>query len=330
MRLNLSQLSAALERGLAPIYVVAGEEPLLVLEALDAIRAAARARGFAEREVLDAERGFDWQRLLDTCHSPSLFAPRRIVELRLDVLPDAAGSETLQQLARRPAPDVLLLVAAGRLEWKTRKGGWYAALAAAGAELYFEAVTPAQLPVWIEQRLRAAGLQADEEAVQLLADRTEGHLLAARQEIEKLALLYPHGRIGVAEIEAAVADSAHFEAFDWLDKLVAGDARGAVRALGRLREEGAELPQLTGALVFDLHNWLAAIAGGAVRAPRRRQALFQRAAARADASRVRGWLRDCARIDALAKGSGTQSQAWEELLTLALAATSAGPAKAPV
>jgi DNA polymerase-3 subunit delta len=330
MRLNLAQLPAAVNQALAPIYVVAGEEPLLIQEALDLLRAQARRRGYAEREVFDVERGFDWGPVFDTYRTPSLFSSRRIVELRLQALPDAAGAEALHTLAQQPAADVLLLVCADKLEWKTRSGGWYAALAAAGDELYCEAVTPAQLPGWIAARLRAAGLQADEEAVQMLASRTEGHLLAAQQEIHKLALLYPNGRIGVEEIDAAVADSAHFEVFDWLDKILAGDRRGAVRALGRLREEGVELPQILGALAFDLHNWLAAVQGGALRAPKRRQALLRRAAARAGGARVRGWLRACARLDALAKGAGTQSQAWEELLTLALAATSADTAKTPV
>src|SRR5579859_2402123 len=159
MRLNNpAQLTAQLQRDLVPVYLIAGEEPLLVQEALDAIRAAARAKGYAEREVFEAERGFDWQRLLDSCNTPSLFAPLRVVEVRMGAGPDAAGAAVLEKLAARPAPDVLLLASAGKLEARARNAGWYSALDAAGASLYFWPLKPAELPGWIEARLRAAGL----------------------------------------------------------------------------------------------------------------------------------------------------------------------------
>ena len=334
MRLNPGQLASQLQRGLAPVYLVAGEEPLLMQEALDAIRAAARAKGFAEREVLDAERGFDWQRLVDTCNTPSLFAPQRIVELRASNAPDAAGAAALIKLAQDPAPDVLLIVALGKLESRARNAAWYGALETAGASLYVWSLKPEELPAWIGARLRTAGVQADPDGLRLLVERTEGNLLAAQQEVEKLALLYPGQAVGVAQIEAAVADSAHYEVFGWFNKIMAGDARGAVRGLYGLRDEGVDLLPILAVVANGLRQLARAAAaytrshnaGAAMEAAgifKMNQPAFSRAVERSRSGQVLGWLRDCANIDALAKSSGTQSAAWEELLTLVLAASGA-------
>lgn len=335
MRLNNpAQLTAALQRGLAPVYLVAGEEPLLQQEALDAIRAAARAKGYAEREVLDAERGFDWQRLIETCNTPSLFAPQRIVELRAANAPDAEGAAVLSKLAQNPAPDVLLIVSLGKLESRARNAAWYGALDAAGASLYIWPVKLEELPAWIGGRLRAAGLSADPDTLRLLVERTEGNLLAAQQEVEKLALLYPGQTVGLAKIEAAVADSAHYEVFGWLNKIMAGDARGAVRGLEGLRDEGVDLLPILAVVANGLRQLARAAqaysrsrnAGAAVEAAgvfKMNQPAFSRAVERSRYGQVLGWVRDCAGIDALAKSSGGQSAAWEELLTLVLAASGA-------
>lgn len=334
MRLNPGQLPSQLQRSLAPVYLIAGEEPLLLQEALDAIRAAARAKGYAEREVLDAERGFDWQRLIDTCNTPSLFAPQRMVELRASVAPDAAGAAALTKLAQDPAPDVLLIVALGKLESRARNAAWYGALDAAGVSLYVWPLKAEELPAWIGARLRAAGVQADPDGLRLLVERTEGNLLAAQQEVEKLALLYPGQALGVAQIEAAVADSAHYEVFGWLNKVMAGDARGAVRGLEGLRDEGVDvlpilavvangLRQLARAAAAYARSRNAAAALDAAGVFKLNQPSFARAVERSRPGQVLGWLRDCANIDALAKSSGGQSAAWEELLTLVLAASGA-------
>jgi len=334
MRLNPGQLASQLQRGLAPVYLVAGEEPLLLQEALDAIRAAARAKGFAEREVLDAERGFDWQRLIETCNTPSLFAPQRIVELRSANAPDAAGAAALIKLAQDPAPDVLLIVALGKLESRARNAAWYGALDTAGASLYLWPLKPEELPAWIGARLRAAGVQADPEGLRLLVERTEGNLLAAQQEVEKLALLYPGQAVGLAQIEAAVADSAHYEVFGWFNKVMAGDARGAVRGLEGLRDEGVDVLPILAVVANGLRQLARAAAAyarsrntdAALEAAgvfRMNQPAFARAVERSRSGQVLGWLRDCANIDHLAKSSGTQSAAWEELLTLVLAASGA-------
>jgi len=339
MRLTPAQLPAALKQRLLPVYVVAGEELLLMQEALDAIRACARAQGYVEREVLDVERGFDWQRLLDSCNSMSLFAEKRIVEVRSAGAIDAAGAAALTALAKKPAADVLLLVSAGKLEWRARSGGWFAALESAGASLYLERQKPQELPGWIEARLRSVGLAADAEAVRRLAQLTEGNLLASAQEISKLALLHPAsaagpGRIGLAEVEASVADSAHYEVYDWINKLLAGDAAGTVRGLERLREEGVEMPAILGALVFDLRKLIVATtvfartrdadaAAEAAGVFKQRQGVFARAAARIRPAQARDALRLCARLDQMYKSTGLAAAAWEELLTWALSASGA-------
>lgn len=310
-------------------------------ESLDAIRAAARAKGYAEREVLDTEKGFDWQRLHDACNAMSLFASLRIVELRLGAAPDKDGSALLVDLARRPPQDVLLIVSAGKLDWRARQGGWFAAIESAGAAVYAEPLKAAELPGWIESRLRAAGLSADPDAIRLLAERTEGNLLAAQQEVQKLALLKPGARLGAADIDDAVADSAHFEVFGWINRVMAGDAKAAVRGLDGLRGEGVDLIPILSAFCAGLRQLAAAAANYArsrnaaaavesARIMRINQPAYSRAVERTRPGQVLGWLRQCMRIDALAKSTGGQPAAWEELLTLVLAASGAAATKRTV
>ena len=339
-RLNLSQLPTTLAKGLAPLYVVGGEEPLLAQEALDAIRAKARAVGYSEREVLDAEKGFEWGLLLDACNAMSLFASLRIVELRLHNAPDVAGGKILQQLASAPPRDVLLLIHVNKLEWRTRSGGWFSALETAGASLYFEAMKPGELPGWIGGRLKAAGLYAEPEALQLLAERTEGNLLAAQQEVQKLVLLHGKGaRLNVDAIDTAVADSAHIDVFGWINKIMAGDARGAMRGLDTLRGEGMDIVPITLLLATGLRQLAnvanlmartgnAAAAVEAARIHKANQAAYTKAAERSTPNQVLGWLRKCAQVDAQAKSSGGQPQAWEELLTLIVAVSTTARKKA--
>lgn len=333
MRLNPGQWSSHLRGTLAPVYVVGGEEPLLIQESLDALRAAARKQGYAERQVLDVERGFDWGQLSAASASLSLFATRRLIEVNLPGgAPGDDGGKVLRELAQSPAPDTLLILVCGKLEWRSRQSAWYTALEQAGASLYFEALPPARLPEWIGERLRAAGLQASTDAIQLLAERTEGNLLAAQQDIEKLRLLFPDGKLDVEAIRSAVADSAHFEAFDLIEKVLAGDSRGVARSLPRLREEGTDLYALLGAWTWTLRQWLEAAghfarlrdarkACEAARIFGPRQGPYLRALPRASAGRVSGWLACCSVIDLKGKSTGGEPAAWEDLLTCMLEAS---------
>jgi DNA polymerase-3 subunit delta len=329
MRLSPLQLSSQLARGLAPAYAIAGEEPLLVTEALDAVRAAARAAGYSERETVDADRSFEWQRLAEQCATGSLFAERRVVEVRLAATPAEEGAAVLTQLASQPPPDVLLILTAGRLDARARAAKWWKAFENQAAAVYAWPVRPEEFPQWLGARLRAAGFQPTPDALALLAARTEGNLLAAAQEVTKLGLLHPPGPLDGEAVAAAVADSAHVEVFGWVDRLFAGDGAAAVRGLQRLRDEGEELLALLGALTFDLRKLFAAtrqVARGQAPATaaeasgvfKNRQAAFARAAGRVRPTQVLGWLRQCNTIDGLAKSSG-QAAAWEDLLTLSLA-----------
>lgn len=336
MQLRLAALAAHLKQPLQPFYVIGGEEPLLVQESLDALRAAARAQGFTERQVLDADKSFDWGQLTQAAASLSLFASKRLIEVNLLASGPGDGAATLKELAESPQPDTTLVLTCGALDWKARKAAWYLALENAGASLYIEPVPAAQLPAFIESRLKAAGLSAERDAIDLLAHRTEGNLLAAKQDIDKLALLYPGERLDEDKVRLAVADSARFDAFDLTDKVLAGDAAGAVRSLHRLREEGVELPALVGAWSWMLRQWGMAAAhyaqnrnaGAACEYARifgQRQGPYLKALPRVPAKAVYGWLARASDIDLKGKSTGGEPAGWEELLACVLAASSPSP-----
>lgn len=335
MQLRLPQLAAHFKQPLLPLYVIAGEEPLLIQESLDMLREAARAQGYAERQVLDAERGFDWSQLTEAAASLSLFASRRLIEVNLPGGgPGDEGGKVLRQLAAAPSSDTVIVLICGALEYRSRQTGWYTAIEKAGASLYVWPVKPEELLQWIQARLKAAGLDATADALQLLAERTEGNLLAARQDIEKLKLLYPGATLRVEDVRAAVADSARFDAFDLTEKVLAGDAAGAVRSLQRLREEGVDLHPLLGAWAYTLRQWAQAAAhyarsGNAVAACEAakifgaRQAPYLKALPRTRPAQVYGWLAQVSAIDLKGKSTGGEPAAWEELLTCVLAASMA-------
>lgn len=337
MQLRPAQLAAHLKQPLLPLYVVAGEEPLLIQESLDALRAAARKQGYSERQVLDADRGFDWSELTQSAASLSLFASRRLIEINLPSgAPGDAGGKVLRELAAKPSPDTLIVLICGPLEYRTRQSAWFTALENAGASLVIPEVRPEDLPGWIASRLRDAGLSATPDALELLAHRTEGNLLAAQQDVEKLKLLHPAGALDEEAVRMAVADSARFDAFDLTAKVLSGDAAGAVRTLARLREEGVELPALVGAWAYVLRQWgqaavhyaqsrNAAAACESARIYGARQAPYLKALPRVRARQVYRWLARAAAIDFKAKSTGGEPAAWEELLTCVLAASTAAP-----
>lgn len=325
--LRPDQLPGQLSRGLAPLYLVAGEEPLLVQEAADRIRARAREAGADEREVLHVEAGFDWSRLSDSGDSLSLFARRRLVELRLsEAKPGDAGSRALVRYAERLPEDVTLLVIAGRLDRRARASAWFRALERAGIVVYAWPVKRAQWPQWIAARCRAGGLAAEPQAVEVLAERTEGNLLACAQEIQKLALLYPDGRLDRERALASVGDHARFDVFDLPDRVLSGQVRQAVRSLQRLREEGVEPVLVLWALTRDLRLLVRASAkrargASAEQALRSagvwsfRQPAFRAALSRFDEAGARALLARAARVDRVVKGV-CAGQPWGDLLEL--------------
>lgn len=324
MKVYPEKLDAQLARGLAPVYLVAGNEPLLLEEAADAIRAAARGQGYGDREVLFAETGFDWQRLAAAGASLSLFASKRLLELRLPSgKPGDAGAQALKDYAARPAEDTVLLVLAGKPE---RTPAWVTALEKAGVYVQVWPVDIARLPAWIGQRMRQKGLKPTPDAVQLIASRVEGNLLAAAQEVDKLALLAGPGEVDAETVRTAVADSARFDVFQCVDAALAGEAPRAVRMLEGLRAEGAAVPLLLWALAREVRT----LAGLAFQRSRgvpenqllarvwdKRRGLTGQALRRHDARQWRRLIQAVARLDRIAKGAAP-GEAWEELIKLVL------------
>lgn len=237
----LQQLrGAGTQAPLLPVYLVSGDEPLLVNEVVDALRAAALASGCAERDSHVVERSFRWDEVGNALRSLSLFSSGKLIEIRLPgAAPGDEGSRALRELAARGADGNVVLVITPALVRKVAESAWVRALAEGGAWIETRAPDLAGLPAWITRRFAAAGLACDDEGIELLAARVEGNLLAAQQEIDKLALLHPPGtRLDAARIRAAVADGARFDVFQLADAALAGDAARAVRVLGGLREEG--------------------------------------------------------------------------------------------
>ncbi|ARA82987.1 DNA polymerase III subunit delta [Pseudomonas amygdali pv. tabaci str. ATCC 11528] len=333
MKLAPAQLGKHLQGALAPVYVISGDDPLLCQEAADAVRAAARQQGFDERQVFSADASFDWGTLLQAGASMSLFAERRLLELRLPSgKPGDKGAAALMEYCARPAEDTLLLISLPKLDGSAQKTKWGKALVE-GAQTQFVQIWPVdigQLPQWIRQRLSQAGLAATQDAVELIAARVEGNLLAAAQEIEKLKLMAEEGQITVETVQAAVADSARFDVFGLTDAVLNGEAAHALRMLEGLRGEGVETPVILWALTRELRalaNMSQQFSQGmpldkvfsSARPPiwDKRKPLMSKALQRHSAKRWSQLLMDAQRIDAQIKGQAAGSP-WSSLSRLAL------------
>src|SRR5262252_8284557 len=344
MQLKVEALAGHLARGrLERIYCVSGDEPLLAEEAFDAIRAAARAAGFTEREVLHASGKFDWSQLAAAASSLSLFAVRKIVEIRLPGgKPGREGGEALRAHAASAGDDVLTLVALPRLDKTARNSAWAAALEAAGAWIDVRRVERPHLPGWLRARLQRQKQNASNETLEFLADQIEGNLLAARQEIAKLGLLYPPGELTLEQVTEAVQDVARFEVFDLPAAMLEGEATRAMRILNVLRAEGAALPLLLWAVSEEVRAVLRAqqvIAAGRPVATLAREMrmwpgrdrLLEAAAARVSAPVAGTLLSRCADIDHISKGVPVptrDSDPWLELAEVVLDVASGGKARA--
>lgn len=331
MKVNARQLDAHLARGLAPIYLICGDEPLLVAEAADRIRAQARSEGFEERDLLVAGRGFKWAELENSADSLSLFAARRIVELRLPTpRPGDAGSKALQQLANRPDPDRLVLVVTSKLDSSASRGKWVKAIDSSGVVVQVWPIDRAELPAWVKRRASVLGVKLTQGAAEALSDRIEGNLLAADQELRKLAILGRDTPIEEEEVIDAVANSARFDVFRLVDGFLAGDARRVFGVFAGLRSEGAEPALICWALSREL-SLLARLHTALQQGQRlegalkkhgvwqRRQPLVKRALKRFTAADVQRLLRQAAQADHVVKGV-TPGNAWHALTQLLLLA----------
>ena len=333
MELKPEQLATQVaSEPLRPAYLIAGPEPLRVLEAADAVRAAARQQGIAEREVFEAEgnqREPDWNALEASFRAPSLFASRRLVELRLPTgKPGKDGAEVISGFCADPPQDVCLLVSCG--EWSKQHGGkWSEAIGRVGRVAIAWQIKPHEFPEWIERRLRARGLRADRDAVQSLAERVEGNLLAAAQEVDKLALLSDGESIDLARMESLVADAARYDVFRVVDAAMNGQGAQVSRMLAGLRAEGEAVPALLGMVVTELQRG-AALArvnarGGNLSAEFKaqrvwdsKQPMYRRALQRHDARRWDAFVAQAGRVDRMAKGREA-GDAWVALERLLLA-----------
>jgi DNA polymerase-3 subunit delta len=253
LRLSAEKLPAALTRGLAGCYLVSGDDPLLVGEAADAIRAAVRAAGYADRRVFFIDRSFSWDELYNASRSLSLFSERRLFELRMPSGKPDKGAVQLAELLSHPPPDVVCLVVTGKLDKKAADAPWVRAVETHGLWVPIWPVDPSALPAWLHARAKMLHVDIDPEAAQLIVDRVEGNLLAAKQELEKLSLL-ASGTISADLVLRAVGDSARYDVFQLAQAAAAGDAERAFRVLLGLKSEGVEPTLILWALLRELRG----------------------------------------------------------------------------
>jgi DNA polymerase-3 subunit delta len=255
VKIAANRLKAHLDKSLLPCYLITGDEHLLVQEALDAVRARAREEGFGSRELHIADGGFDWADLRGAGSNLSLFSERRIVELRLPTgKPGRSGGPAITEFAQQAGGDLLFLVSAPKLDRGSAASKWASTLASVGGLVQIWPVDARELPTWIAARMKSLGLEPEGEAVRLIADRVEGNLLAAQQEIEKLRLLSGPGTVTAGDVDDAVADSSRFNVYQLADAAVAANAARAIRILGGLRVEGTDPVIVVWALTRELRT----------------------------------------------------------------------------
>lgn len=336
MRLHPDKLARQLQQGLEPIYVLTGDEPLLIQEAADAIRGQAREKGFTERELFSAQARFDWQQVLTEANSPSLFADKKILELRIPSgKPGREGGQFFQDYCSNINSDNLLLVILPKVDKASQNTKWFKALDAHGAIVQVWPVSAAQMPQWIKHRLERAGINANQQAIEILAERVEGNLLAAIQEIEKLKLLAHEGEIDSQTMSSVVTDSARFNVFIMIDRILDGDSVGAIRTLRGLRDEGSEPTAILWALTRELRILIKASEQAAngesidsalrkLRVWDKHQPLVHKALRRTRPAQLTMLLRQAGGVDRSVKGMRDASP-WDELTSMVLSMSGANP-----
>jgi DNA polymerase-3 subunit delta len=332
VQIRAEQLAARLAKSLAPVYLIHGDEPLVALEAADAVRGAARKSGFAEREVLEPNRYFDWSEFRHAAESLSLFGGKKVIDLRLPAgKPGAPGAEVLAAYGERPNPEVLLLVTLPRLDRAGQNAAWFTALGTAGIVVDVWPIERSRLGAWLAERLARQDQRAGAEVLEFIAERVEGNLLAAHQEVQKLALLAPKGELALESVQEAVASVARYDAHAAVEALLSDDTERYVRVIEGLRGEG-EQPTFVlfvlGAALFVLQG---AQRGGTLDSLFVQHRLFnkplqraaQAAARRYSAEAIAAALARAALIDRAIKGMH-RADPWEEFLRLGLGLHQAG------
>ena len=319
MKLTFDTLRKHLSGEPARAYLVSGDEALLVGEAADAIRAAAKRAGFEEREVFFIERVADWEAVRGATNNLSLFGSRKLIEIRLPSgKPGTGGSNSIAELLNAPNPDNIYLMLTGKLEREQAGAAWVKAFETAGAWLPIWPVDVAALPQWLRNRAAAMEVQLDDKAVQLIVERTEGNLLAAHQELQKLKLTIPDGKVGVETVQASLGDSARFDVFQLGEAALAGDVTRALRILAGLRSEGVEPVLALWSLAREIHNTWGTTQndGYNARSWQRPSPMLETAKRRAGRLPYARLAARLSRADRMIKGQLRPGDAWDEMALL--------------
>ena len=329
MQVKPFDLERHLDKTLASVYLVSGDEPLQHEEALDQIRKSARARGYDERVRMEVAKGFDWAGLQGAADTLSLFTQKRVLDLRMPGgKPGDAGSKALIAYVERPSPDNVLILSTGKLDPAARRAKWYKAVESAGVSVQVWPIDTPRLPSWIRERGVRLGVPMTIEAAELLGERVEGNLLACAQEIEKLGLLYPSVTIDPDQVMNSVGDSARFSIFDCVESALAGDPRRVLRICRGLAEEGTEPVLMSWAFTREIRllETIASEAEGGAGIARaleqhrlwdKRKRSLSAALARHPAKQLRRMLRRLAAIDRIIKGAAV-GEPWDELTRIGL------------
>jgi DNA polymerase III subunit delta len=337
MKLSADDLPQHISKGLQPLYVIHGAALLLAIEAADTIRAAARKEGIDEREVLIADTGFKWAELRNSAQGMSLFSARKLLDLRIPTgKPGVEGAQALQDYCQQLHNDTITLISLPRLDGTTMKTKWFGALAEHGVVITADEIPLNELPLWIAARLKRQNQSADKDTLTFLAQRVEGNLLAAFQEIQKLALLFPEGALSFEQVKDAVMDVARYDVFKLSEAMLAGDAARFAHILEGLRAEGTATVLILWALAEDIRTMARVTRAmqqgenmsGALRDARVwgvRQKLVERAVRRFSPAFAERALRQAALIDKLVKGL-RHGDVWDELLQLGVKCARAGVA----
>ena len=333
MQLRYDAIDAHLAKGLAAIYVISSDEHLLAQETADKIRQLSKAQGFLERDILSVERYFKWGQLLAANQSQSLFGDKKFIDLRIPTgKPGKDGSAALQEYVRDLSPDNITLITLPKLDWATQKAAWVTMLQQAAVYIEIVLIERATLPNWIGQRLAAQGQSADRQSLEFIADRVEGNLLAAHQEIQKLGLLHPQGKLSFEAIHEAVLNVARYDVFKLNEAMLVGDVARLVRMLDGLKGEGEALPLVLWAMAEELRTLLKLKSGVAQGRPLgvllkeyriwgAREKLMEPALRRVSLASLQAALQDAAQIDKMIKGLRAPQfagDAWDALLQLGL------------
>ena len=333
MQLKVDSLDGHLAKSLAPLYVISSDEHLLALEAADKIRKAARANGYSERDVLTVERTFKWGELLAANNAMSLFGDKKLIELRIPTgKPGKDGGAALQSYAKDLNPDNLTLITLPKLDWQTAKAAWVGSLQQAAVYIEIPTIERAQLPGWIGTRLAAQGQSADRQGLDFIADRVEGNLLAAHQEIQKLGLLHEPGKLTFEQIHDAVLNVARYDVFKLSEAMLSGDAARLVRMLEGLKGEGEALPLVLWAVAEEIRTLLKLKSGMAQGRPLGmllkeyriwgpRERMMEPALRRISLATLEAAMREAAQVDKMVKGLRAKAfagDAWDAMLQLAL------------